>query len=329
MSVEKKRRTTINQKLFIGLCVSLVVVVVLSIGLGLCVSGINYYSDSLDKNSKEKQLLEQTISQTNDKMKEREKEIEDLNKTIAELQSKNQLTSEKLEQLYKKFEELKVEESIYKDPALDYPKNAKFVALTFDDGPGAYTEELLDYLKSENIKASFFVVGKQVEKSPDIIKRIYNEGHDIGNHSYSHKNLTKLSQAQQILEIQKCSDLIKKITGESPILMRPPGGNFNKVTQTINSQKNMRIIKWSVDTRDWESRNKQSIISTAFQSGQFGIRDGAIVLMHDIHRATIDAVPTIVERIKSQGYTIVSVSELLRIRRSKGAAGIVYTYVAA
>ena len=174
------------------------------------------------------------------------------------------------------------------------------------------------------MKATFFVVGNRVGRYADTLKRAAEEGHEIGTHTYSHPNLTKLSRAEKAEEIQSSIQAIQNITGKPVTLLRPPGGSYDDDLKAYCREQDLRILYWSVDTRDWESRSKSSILTTAFQDGPYGIRDGAIVLMHDIYSSTVDAAVEMMDRLQKDGYTTVTVSELLQLRCGGGAAGEVY-----
>ncbi len=204
------------------------------------------------------------------------------------------------------------------------PDTLKVVALTFDDGPGETTVRLLEELKARGMKATFFVVGDRAERTPDIIRRMVEEGHEVGSHTYSHPNLTKLSAAERADNIQRSIAAITAATGKPVTLLRPPGGSYNDEVKAYCAEQNLRIVYWSVDTRDWESHNKEKILSTAFQSGRYGIQDGAIVLMHDIYTDTVDAAVEMMDRLRSEGYLTVTVSELLLLRQGGGIPGEVY-----
>ncbi len=214
--------------------------------------------------------------------------------------------------------------SVSSSPAPSIPDSAKLIALTFDDGPGDTTARLLDELKKRGMKATFFVVGNRVGRYADTLKRAAEEGHEIGTHTYSHPNLTKLSRAEKAEEIQSSIQAIQNITGKPVTLLRPPGGSYDDDLKAYCREQDLRILYWSVDTRDWESRSKSSILTTAFQDGPYGIRDGAIVLMHDIYSSTVDAAVEMMDRLQKDGYTTVTVSELLQLRCGGGAAGEVY-----
>ena len=208
-------------------------------------------------------------------------------------------------------------------PTLD---TLKVIALTFDDGPGETTVRLLDELKARGMKATFFVVGNRAERSPDILRRMVADGHEVGTHTYSHPNLTKLSAEERADNIQRSIDAITAATGKPVTLLRPPGGSYNDEVKAYCAEKNLRIIYWSVDTRDWESHNKEKILATAFQSGRYGIQDGAIVLMHDIYTDTVDAAVEMMDQLRAEGYLTVTVSELLLLRQGGGVPGEGYVH---
>lgn len=190
---------------------------------------------------------------------------------------------------------------------------AKLVALTFDDGPGPYTAKLLDELKARNIHATFFVLGSKVDKYPDLIRRMAEEGHVVGNHSQNHKNLKNLSAQGVRDEMEACATRIEQITGQRPSIMRCPGGNCNNTVKDYAASVGIPIAYWDVDTRDWESRNVNSILNVAFNS-RYKIQDGSIVLMHDIYETTLNASIQMMDRLLKEGYTFVTVPQLLTLR---------------
>ena len=198
----------------------------------------------------------------------------------------------------------------------------KLVALTFDDGPGPYTERLLDEMQKRDVKATFFVLGNRVGDYPELIKRMDAEGHSIGNHSYSHPNLTKLSYSAIAKNMNKTADKIEDLIGRRPDVMRCPGGSCNDNVKKYAKSENIPIIYWGVDTRDWESRNVNAIMKKSF--GSSGISDGSIVLMHDIHKTSVDATIKMMDRLIDEGYTFVTVPELLMARHNEIRSGVVY-----
>ena len=179
------------------------------------------------------------------------------------------------------------------------------VALTFDDGPhGEYTSQILGILDERQVKATFFLLGDNVPKHPDIVKDIQKRKHEIGSHTNSHQELTKINKKELEKDIKTSDERIEKVTGEKPKYVRPPYGAANKqVAEMIDRP----LIEWSVDTQDWVSKDKHNIIERV----KSGVYPGSIILMHDIHPATIDALPEIITYLKDQHYEMVTISELL------------------
>ena len=205
----------------------------------------------------------------------------------------------------------------------DMYEGQKIVALTFDDGPGPYTEELLDFLKQEGVRATFFVLGTRVDSYPKLIRRMAAEGHEVGNHSNAHNMLNKMNLVGVRNEMGKCAEKIEKLLGFRPSVMRCPGGNKNDAVHQYATEAGIPIAYWSVDTRDWESRNKDKILEVAF--GKNGIKDGSIVLMHDIYKTTVEAAKEMILRLKAEGYVFVTTSELIEARRGGIVAGKQYS----
>lgn len=189
----------------------------------------------------------------------------------------------------------------------------KCIALTFDDGPHPkYTEQILDILDKYNAKATFFVIGKNAEMYPDIVLQEYDRGHEIGNHTYSHPDLKKISAENFLLEIEKTNDVIKQITGTEPKLFRPPGGYLSNTIVNEIMQQNATTVLWSwrQDTRDWECPSVGCIVSAVLGN----LRDGDIVLFHDYNAhnsPTPGALEEILAKLSEQGYKFVTVSELM------------------
>ena len=187
------------------------------------------------------------------------------------------------------------------------------VAMTFDDGPHPkLTPRLLDMLKERNIKATFFVVGKCVAEYPDIAKRIVDEGHEIANHSWNHPQLTKLSPSAFDAEISQTNAAIEKATGVRPVTMRPPYGAINAgLTKRLNEEYGLSVILWSVDPQDWKIRKSDHVSSHIIKN----TAPGAIILAHDIHPSTIDAMPAALDTLQSKGYKFATVTELIALDR--------------
>ena len=193
-------------------------------------------------------------------------------------------------------------------PAAPTPAAAsKTIALTFDDGPGPYTAQLLDILDQHGAKATFFLIGSKVSAQADALRRMHSRGHQLGNHSWSHPELPKLPVDQVAGEIDRTNDAIKQAIGVKPTVMRPPYGAVNSAVLEQLRLRGMSSILWSVDTRDWADRNSDIVCSRAVA----GAHPGAIILMHDIHQTSVNAVPCILNALKQQGYSFVTVQGLI------------------
>ena len=193
-----------------------------------------------------------------------------------------------------------------------------YIAMTFDDGPSPETTpRLLDILKQRNIKATFFMIGQNAERNPAIVKRILAEGHEIGNHSWTHPQLSKLSDDRVTEEINKTQNAIKDSSGYTPVLMRPPYGAITaRQKDWIEKQFGLSVIIWSVDPFDWK-RPGASVIEERILAGA---RPGAIVLSHDIHKQTVDAMPATLDALAAKGFKFVTVSQLIAMNKPKSSA---------
>lgn len=207
----------------------------------------------------------------------------------------------------------KMEIEIPEKPVVLDP-DGKYIALTFDDGPHAdVTPRILDILDQHNAKATFYMLGSQVDYYPSIAKQVLDEGHEIGDHTMSHKDLTRLSQPQIREEIQSSSNNILKATGSLPTSLRPPYGAFNDSVGAITRELELPVIMWSVDSLDWKSRNAQAINHEIMTT----VHPGAIVLMHDIHATTADALPQVLTNLENEGYEFITVTQLLEFGELK------------
>lgn len=181
----------------------------------------------------------------------------------------------------------------------------KKIALTFDDGPHPYyTEQLLDGLKERGVKATFFVLGEHVEQYPDLVERMSEEGHLIGNHTYSHIQLTQRNSEAFKEELIKTSELIENLTGQEVQYVRPPYGTWNK---KFEKELNMFPVLWNIDPLDWSSKNVSGIVQKVTAKA----KDNAIILMHDEYKTTVTAALQIVDELQKEGYEFVTVEELL------------------
>ena len=194
------------------------------------------------------------------------------------------------------------------------------VAITFDDGPGRYTDEVLSILEKYNARATFFVQGKNVAGYKSVLQRAVNLGCEIGNHTWGHVNLASSSTSTISQQISSTNSAIYNATGIYPKLYRPPYGAYNS---TVLNSVAMPAIMWSVDTLDWKTRNAQKTLASV----QSSTKDGSIILMHDIHAPTRDAVESVVRHLLMQGYQLVTVSELIEARQGAAVSGRVYSSV--
>ncbi len=192
------------------------------------------------------------------------------------------------------------------------------IALTFDDGPHAKnTMRILDALEKVGGRATFFVLGELIDGKSDVLKRASDMGCEIGNHSFDHSNFTKISADKMKEQLSKTSNLVKAATGKGTTLTRIPYGSVN---DTIRSVVGTPMIGWSLDTRDWESRNADKVVDKVLKD----VKDGDIIIMHDIYSSTADAVERIIPELRKKGYQLVTVSELMEARGIKMVNGRVF-----
>lgn len=193
-----------------------------------------------------------------------------------------------------------------------------YVALTFDDGPHASnTPRLLDILRARNVKATFYVIGKNVDMYPNIVRRTVAEGHEIGNHSYTHPKLSGLSSDRVLSEIRRTDEAVYKAAGVHPKTLRPPyGALLQSQREMVNKTFGYPIIMWSVDPLDWK-RPGSSVVTSRILSGT---NQGAIILVHDLHGSSVDAMPATIDALLKKGYRFVTVSQLLAMGNSAQAS---------
>ncbi|MFC9231189.1 polysaccharide deacetylase family protein [Streptomyces decoyicus] len=187
-------------------------------------------------------------------------------------------------------------------------RKAKCVALTFDAGPSEHTPRLLDILKKEKVHATFFMLGENhVDKRPAEVKRIDAEGHELANHTWSHQILTDIKPEEAKRELSRVQDAVRKITGKTPRLMRPPQGRTDEEVSKISKDLGLAQVLWSVTAKDYQTNDSALITKRVLEQTE---RDG-IILLHDIYKGTVPAVPGILKELKKRGYTVVTVSQLL------------------
>lgn len=177
------------------------------------------------------------------------------------------------------------------------------IALTFDDGPSIYTEKLLDGLEKRNVKATFFVIGKSAEVFPEIVRREEEEGHLVGNHTYNHVEIGRLSIKEARYEIERTNEILEELTQKKIEYVRPPFGIWEEELNDLE----MISVMWSIDTLDWTTENVDEIVNKVVT--QVGEND--IILMHDCYQSTVEATFRIIDLLKAQGYEFVTVDELL------------------
>ena len=190
-----------------------------------------------------------------------------------------------------------------------------YIAITFDDGPHiSNTPKLLAMLKQRNIKATFFLVGECAKQYPEIVKREVAEGHEIANHSWSHPNLAKMSDEAVRGQLQRTGDAIVAACGVKPKIMRPPYGELSSRQRAwVNADLGYKIILWDVDPLDWKFRNSEHVSHEILTH----THNGSIILVHDIHATSVDAMPATLDALLARGFKFVTVSELLAMETAK------------
>ncbi|MEA4921459.1 MAG: polysaccharide deacetylase family protein [Clostridiaceae bacterium] len=203
----------------------------------------------------------------------------------------------------------------YKEPE---PDTRPIIALTFDDGPNPkYTDMILDSLAENSVHATFFVMGKKIESGLPQIKRILEEGHQLGNHTWDHLDLTLLKADQVKQQIMSVYDCIENLYSQGPVLVRPPFGFFNKTTKSCSD---FPLITWSVDTLDWEVKNKDKVVRLILDNA----KDGDIILMHDDYLPSAQAVEEVVPILIERGFRLATVSEMFEAKGITLEAGKSY-----
>lgn len=201
-----------------------------------------------------------------------------------------------------------------------HASETKYVALTFDDGPsGRFTEALLDGLYDRGARGTFLLCGYRVAQYPELTQRIFDEGHEIGFHGYSHKTMKGMSRRAIAKEIQDTEVLLPE--GCHPRFLRPPGGFLSDPVVQVAQARGLPILKWSVDPKDWATNDTAAIEASVLNR----IRDGDIVLLHDMSESSVRAALAIVDQLLEEDFEFVTVSELVRIRQARLVPGKEYT----
>lgn len=201
------------------------------------------------------------------------------------------------------------------------------VAFTFDDGPSENTAAFLDALKERNVHATFFVIGKQAEQHPELVARMAAEGHEVGNHSYSHDGFNITTRDEMIEDYGKCSDLIEQYTGKRPTLMRAVGGTSVEAISDYVKEQGLRLCGWKGGGDDYNQTDKDVVVNFYMKDGKCTISDGDLVLLHENHASSVAAALELIDRLLADGYEIVTVQELLDARANGGTSGTLYDRV--
>jgi peptidoglycan/xylan/chitin deacetylase (PgdA/CDA1 family) len=181
----------------------------------------------------------------------------------------------------------------------------KKVAITFDDGPNPeHTERLLDGLKERNVTAAFFLIGSEVAEYPEIVKRMSDEGHLIGNHTYEHIDLCEVSEEQVKWQVEQTNDIIYEVTGSRPVYIRPPYGSWSS---SMEEATGMLEVLWTVDPRDWECFDTGTLVERVMTE----TTDDSILLFHDASASSVDAALTVIDILQERGYEFVGADEIL------------------
>ena len=196
------------------------------------------------------------------------------------------------------------EDSFNEDEVPD--ENKKYIAFTFDDGPSKYTKELLKTLELNDSTATFFMLGNRMKYNEEIVKEVYKSSSEVASHTYSHKNLNKLSKDDILKEINSTSIIFNKITNDNIKYIRPPYGNYNDTVKSTN----FPIILWNIDPKDWLVKDSTKVYNSVLKHAC----DGCIVLMHDLYPTTIEAVKMLIPKLNSLGYEVVSISDLVKYK---------------
>lgn len=197
--------------------------------------------------------------------------------------------------------------------------NYKLIALTFDDGPSHNTSKLLDILNKYQVKATFFLVGTNIKREESVVKKMASYGMEIGNHTYNHRILSRLSTENIKLEVEKTNDLIYDIIGKYPTIFRPSYGQSSK---KIRKSSSMPIVIWNIDTLDWKYHSSNRIVNSVLSK----VKEGDIILMHDLYTSSINAVDKLIPELLERGYMPVTVSELFYYHNIELHEGRVYSH---
>ncbi len=199
-------------------------------------------------------------------------------------------------------------------------QSPNYVAITFDDGPsGRFTRRLLQGLEERQVQATFLLCGYRLKIYPELAEQIFEAGHEIGLHGYSHQDMAKLSKMELIQEIRETRALLPE--GCVPAFLRPPGGSGTSLLEKVARQEELAILLWSVDPRDWAVHDAAAVEAAVVSQ----VQDGDVILMHDLSDSSVDAALAIIDRLQKEGFTFVTVSQLAELRGTTPEPGETYT----
>lgn len=197
---------------------------------------------------------------------------------------------------------------------------AKYVALTFDDGPsGRFTRRLLAGLEQRQVQATFLLCGYRLEIYPELAKKIHDAGHEIGLHGYTHKDMAQMTKGELLKEIRNTQKLLPD--GCEAVFLRPPGGSGTSLLEQIARQENLALLLWSVDPRDWAVHDAAAVEAAVVSQ----VRSGDVILLHDLSDSSVDAALSIIDRLHEDGFQFVTVSQLAALRGITPQPGVIYT----
>lgn len=194
-------------------------------------------------------------------------------------------------------------------------QQSKYAAISFDDGPSPYTPQILSILKKYGIRATFFVLGSNAKANPDLIRQIQTDGHVIGNHSWNHPELIRLSYEELQQELNSTNDLLEELTGQRPSLFRPPYGSTNPAVRSAIQASGMISVLWNVDPTDWALKQSTPVYARV----QSGLLEKSLILLHDgggPREKTVESLPIIIENLQAEGYEFITVPEYLNLERN-------------
>lgn len=211
-------------------------------------------------------------------------------------------------------------EIVQSETVLTIDPSRPMVALTFDDGPGENTTRIAELVYQYGGRATFFMVGNRVKNYREVVEQVAAYGHEIGTHTWSHPELTEVSRGEVEAQLTRSADLLREVSGQAVSLMRPPYGSNDETVRDVCRALGLPLIHWSVDTEDWRTRSASATYDAIFKD----VRDGSIILCHDIVPSTLEAMEYVVPELIRQGYQLVTVSELMHFRGIEPKAGKVY-----